>query len=232
MSQPTSWSYAGQYLCKASFFLCPVAHVWQAGPREHGAVSGGLCSCPSWVLAFPAVFILVMKPGESLPVEAALLGDFASDLWGGVGCRGGDCGARLGICLLAGIAQMWYPPGASASRWCSSPAGILARLHWERWTPEQERCCSVRGALALSLRNDDEGMNCTILSVYGVWQDWELKGIKLDNSWCSSSWHPFQGHNMNKLGCGKVSIQPWACQVFSLPLKSIKVTGFECKILK
>lgn len=145
---------------------------------------------------------------------------------------GGDCGARLGICLLVGIAQMWYPSGASASQWCSSPTGILARLHWARWTPEQGRCRSVRGALALSLQNDDEGMNCTILSVYGVWQDWELKGIKLDNSWCSSSWHPLQGHNMNKLGCGKVNIQPWACQVFSLPLKSIKVTGFECKSLK
>jgi len=174
------------------------------------------------------VLSFMMNSGAPLPTEAALSGDFSSDLswdlkWESVLCQGKCCDARLGTCLLAGVAWMWYLPYVSP--WCSSSTSV--HLYWAHGPREGEVpwCCR---ALALFLWNSDKGTS-SAHEVY--WGYCESSGMKTDNCHSSPS-HSWGKHNRNDPGCGRVIIQPWACQMFSLPLKSLKVMGFEYENLK
>lgn len=125
--QPTSWSHAGQYLRKASFFFAQLPTFGRQDWEKVVWSPEGSCSPPHSVLVLPVVLSVGHEAWWISPCGGSCLGWLC--LWPVRSCwvPGRDCGARLGMCLLAGIAQLWYPASSSASLWCSCPAGILAR---------------------------------------------------------------------------------------------------------
>lgn len=149
----------------------------------------GSCSCPSWVLALPAVLTVgdeawwisacagVSQVTLPLTCEKAL--GARKEPWNQAGNAPSDRDSldvvpTWPLCIPMMLVSHWHP--GQAGHHC-----------WAHWTTEQERCHTVRWALALYLWNDNEMMNCISLSVYGVWQDcWQLIGIRPNNSWYSS----------------------------------------------
>lgn len=125
------------------------------------------------------VLSFMMNSETSLPSEAALSGDFSSDLkwdlrWESVLCQGKCCDARLGTCPLAGVAWMRYLPRVSP--WHSSSTSVY--LYWAHGPGEREVPWHCR-ALALSLWNGDKGMSSADDVCWGYW---ESNGMKTDNS--------------------------------------------------
>lgn len=160
------------------------------GLREHNVVSGGLllvsqlgasitCCVDYWWWSLVNLCLCRHVSWVTLPLTCEKALGARKELWNQIGNMPSgrdnlDVAPTRHLSILMMLLSLWHP-------------GQAGHRRWAHWTTEQERCHSVRWALALSLWNDNEMVNCMSLSVYGVWQDcWELKGIKPDNSWYSS----------------------------------------------